>query len=542
LIVLTAGFSLVETLGISAIMPFISIVSNPKLLEEGWYKKAFDYFGFTSAESFIIILGIGIIFFYFFRAVYSVLLTWAVNRYSAGMYKYLSKNVFKTVLSVPYKAYAQKNSGELIHSIYSETMDVNRIILNILQLSSEAFTALMVYTVIIILNWKITLVVTATLVIMITILLASITKMSRVQGEKRLASGRNMNRTLKETLMNFKFVKLKGNREKILNVYGDVIEVYSRSEVICNVLGHVPKSILESLGFSLLVATVVFIIWIYHDASAVIPLISMYALALYRILPSIHRGMGNINGISYLQKTLESVDESLNQNIETEGDEIVAFEQKIILENIHYKYVTGDEILSNVSLEIKKGVKLAITGESGSGKSTLVDIIIGIHKPVSGTVYVDSAALTDENIKSWRKKIGYIPQSIYLFDGTVAENVSFGSEHDEEKIKKALQMANIWDFLHTKEGVNTIVGEGGIQLSGGQLQRIGIARALYDDPEVLVLDEATSALDTETEKKIMEEIYNVSKTKTLIVIAHRLSTVEHCDRKIRIEKGKIAHE
>jgi len=539
LTIATIGFSLVETIGISVIMPFISLASDPKLLFSGWYKKIFDFFSFSTPESFIIAFGIAIIIFYLFRAVYSILLTWFMNRFSAGMYKYLSKKIFKTILSVPYKVYALKNSGELIHSIYTESMDVNRIILNVLKFGSEIFTILMVYAVIIIINWKMTIIVTLTLLIIVFILLFIITNINKIQSPKRLLSGRKLNRTLKETLGNFKFVKLKGNEENILKDYSDVIEVHSRTEVISNLLDIMPKSILESIGFSLLVAAVVIIIRIYHDASAVIPIISMYALALYRILPSIHRMLQNINQIAYLQKTFDSVDENLNQITENEGLQPISFNKSIRLQNIQFSYITGGNIFNNISFEIKKGEKIAITGESGGGKSTLVDIITGIHKPVSGTVFIDDTALNDDNIKSWRKLIGYIPQNIYLFDGTVAENVSFGSISDDKKIIKALQMANIWDFLATKDGINTIVGEGGIQLSGGQQQRIGIARAFYDDPEILVLDEATSALDTDTEKKIMDEIYNLSKTKTLIVIAHRLSTVERCDRRITIENGKI---
>jgi ATP-binding cassette subfamily B protein/ATP-binding cassette subfamily C protein len=366
-----------------------------------------------------------------------------------------------------------------------------------------------------------------------------LTKISKAQGEKRLESGRRIYRTLVETLGDVKFVKLKGNEEGILRGYDTATETRARSEVMNNILGSIPKGILESVGFSLLVGVVVFIIWSYQDTSRVIPIISMYALALYRILPSVHRMLLNISNIAYLQKTLESVDESLRLPMEHEGTSPLEFQNSISIENICFRYITGGEIIENISFKINKGEKIAITGESGSGKSTLVDIIIGIHKPVSGTIHIDDVALTDENIRSWRKRIGYIPQSIYLFDGTVAENVSFGSESDERKIIKALQRANIWDFLSQKEGLHTRVGDGGIQLSGGQQQRIGIARALYDDPEILVLDEATSALDTETEEKIMEEIYNVSENKTLIVIAHRLSTVERCDRKIRLENGKI---
>jgi ATP-binding cassette subfamily B protein/ATP-binding cassette subfamily C protein len=539
MIVMTIGFSLVETLGVSVIMPFISLAAAPGLLDSGWYKKAFELFRGASAESFIIGLGIGIICFYILRAVYSFFLTYFVNRFSFGLYKYFSKKVFATVLSIPYKLYTVKNSGELMRTITNETMDIGRIALNVLQFCSEIFTILMVYAVIVLLNWKMTLIISGILLFMVLILFSILAVENKKLGVKRLVSGRETNRTLKETLGNYKYVKLKGNEESILSAYDTTVETFTRSETMNNVLSIIPKSILESLGFSFLVAVVVFILWAYHDASKVIPVISMYALALYRILPAIHRMLLNVNNIIYYQACMESVEESLRQPVEKEGDAPLEFKRFIRLEGINYRYITGNEVITDVSLEIKKGEKIAITGESGSGKSTLVDIIIGIHKPLSGKVYIDEAVITDDNIRSWRKKIGYIPQSIYLFDGTVAENVSFGSAPDEEKIKKALQMANIWDFLAAKDGINTLVGEGGIQLSGGQQQRIGIARALYDDPEVLVLDEATSALDTETEQKIMDEIYTVSANKTLIVIAHRLSTVERCDRRIRLENGKI---
>ena len=542
LLVMIIGFSLVETLGISAIMPFISIVSDISLLESGWYKKIFDFLGFASAESFLITFGISIICFYIFRALYSVLLTWFMARFTFGIYKYFSIQVFKINLSVSYKVYTQKNSAEMMQAIVNETNDVSRILLNILRLCSEVFTVLMIYAVIVLINWKMTLVVTFILLFLILFLLSFLTKKSKAQGKKRFTSGRKMNRALKETLGNMKFVKLKGNEEGILKTYDANIETRTRADIVHNLLDIIPKSILESIGFSFLIAVVVFIIWVYRDASRVIPIISMYALALYRILPSLHRMLQNINNIKYAEKTLESVYESLHQTVEKEGAAPVDFNNSIRLENIHFKYITGKEVLTGISLEINKGDKIAITGESGSGKSTLIDIITGIHKPLSGTLYIDNIAITNDNIRSWRKRIGYIPQSIYLFDGTVAENVSFGSAPDEEKIKIALQKANIWNFLSEKEGIHTLVGDGGIQLSGGQQQRIGIARALYDDPEVLVLDEATSALDNETEQKIMDEIYTVSTNKTLIIIAHRLTTVDQCSRKIRIEQGRIITE
>jgi len=539
LLILTIIYSIIETVGISAIMPFISLASEPGLLASGWYKKAFDLTGFAGFEPFLTAFGFILIFFYFFRAVYSSLLTYFINRYSFGIYKYLSKNVLKNILSISYKLYVQKNSAEQIRVITEETNYVGKLILSILKMFSELFPILLIYIVIVILNWKITLVVTFVLLLLLLFILPYLTKTNNILGEKQLESGKSIYRLLKESFGNIKYIKIKGNEEKILKTYDTAAAVKARTEVLSNVYGTLPKGILESVGFSLLIAAVMFFIRIYHDASGAIPIISMYALAFYRILPSIHRMLQNIGEISYFHKTLDNVSESLRQQPENEEAEPLVFNRSIRLENISFKYITGDDVIYGVSFNINKGEKIAITGESGSGKSTLIDIITGIHKPVSGKIYIDDTILSDKNIRSWRIKIGYIPQSIYLFDGSVAENVSFGSIPDEKKIINALQRANIWDFLSQKEGIRTRVGDDGVQLSGGQQQRIGIARALYDDPEILVLDEATSSLDNETEKKIMDEIYNISENKTLIVIAHRLSTVERCDRKISIENGKI---
>ena len=536
---MTIGLSLIETIGISVIMPFISIASNPGLLDAGWYKAAFDFFKFTEKNAFIIALGIGIIVYYGFRAVYSVSYTYLIHRFSQTLGRYFSCRLFKTFLSMPFRVYAQKNSAALMQAVTNEAGNISNLALNLLQLSSELFTIALVYALMVIVNWRMTLALTVVLSVIVLGFLYILVTKSKAQGVKRAEASRKLTCTLRETFGNFKFVKLKGNEEGILRGFERSFEKAARSQVISGTLGTMPKAVLESMGFSLLIAAVIAVLWLYHDASQVIPIISMYALALYRILPAVHRLLGNVNNIAYNKRSLEIVDEYLRQPTEKEGAAPLVFAHDIRLEAVSFRYIEGGDVLRSISLAIRKGEKIAITGESGGGKSTLVDLIIGIHKPVSGSLYIDGVLITDENIRAWRRKIGYIPQSIYLFDGTVAENVAFGSEPEEDRIRRALQMANIWDFLEAKEGVHTTVGEGGIQLSGGQQQRIGIARALYGDPDVLVLDEATSALDTETEAKIMDEIYRVSANKTLIVIAHRLSTVERCDRKIRLENGRL---
>ena len=539
MLLIIIGFSLMETIGISAIMPFISVVSNPALLEDGYYKKAFDLFNFETPQRFIIIFGIAIILFYIFRGIYFVFLSYSAKKYSNSIYKFFSKKALRISLAIPYKVHAKKNTGELMRAINGETLEVGNVVFNLLYFLTELFSVIMVYSLIVFLNWKMTLILTCILFVFIVIFLAYLTGINSKQGKIRFSAQRKMNRLLKESLGNIKYVKLKGNEEEVTDAFNDAVGASAKSELITDVLGSMPKGILESIGFSFLIGVVVVIVWFLNDASIVIPIISMYALALYRILPSVHRMLINLNRIVYAEEIIKNVYENLNQDYEEEGSLPVSFNNSIRLESIYFKYMTGPEVISDISFEIKKGDKIAFTGESGGGKSTLIDIITGIHKPESGNIYIDGIQLSSENIRSWRKKIGYIPQSVYLFDGTVAENVSFGSVYDEEKIKNALIKANIWDFLSRKEGLDTLVGDGGIQLSGGQQQRICIARAIYDDPEVLVLDEATSALDNETEQRIMDEIYSVSANKTLLVIAHRLTTVERCDRRINIKNGMI---
>ena len=272
------------------------------------------------------------------------------------------------------------------------------------------------------------------------------------------------------------------------------------------------------------------------NIASYLPLLSMYVLALYRLLPSINRILDSYNKILFNFRSLEIIYNDINIQTKNLGNNAIDFNEKIELRNINFGY-GNKEVLSNVNLTIYKGDKIAFIGESGSGKSTLVDLIISLLTPRSGEIYIDSTKLSDINLKSWRKKIGYIPQQVYLFDGSVADNVVFGRVYDEEKIKYCLKLANIYDFLKSKDGINTQVGDSGVALSGGQRQRIAIARALYGDPEVLVLDEATSALDNITEQKIMEEIYQISQGKTLLIIAHRLSTIEKCDVIYKIQNG-----
>ena len=539
LFIMAVILSLVETAGVSVVMPFITAASNPDVINSGYYKYFYDLFGFTGTNRFILFFGIAIIAFYIFRSVYNILYNYSMNKFSFGTYQYFAAKLFKTYIAIPYKVYVQKNPSVMAQTIGTEAANLCSLILNLLQIFSESFTVLLLYFFMVMVDWQMTLVLTVILILIIFIVFNTLIKMSKRLGKERYIANTKLSRTIWETFNNFKFIKLKGNEDKIYKVFNDSTTKMSRTNIISGTLGTIPKSILENMGFSLLIAAVCYILWRYNSAAMVIPILSMYALALYRMLPAINRILGYFNGIAYNQQSLFNVYDELHLETDREGSAPITFKNQIRGEKLWFNYVKGGDVIKDVAFTINIGEKIAFTGESGSGKTTLVDIIIGLYRPRQGNLFIDDVLIENDNVRSWRSKIGYIPQSIYLFDGTVAENVTFGSESDEEKIIQVLEKARIWSFLKTKDGIHTMVGEGGIQLSGGQKQRIGIARALYNDPEVLVLDEATSSLDDATEAEIMNEIYDVSGNKTLIIIAHRLSTVERCDRRIRIEDGAI---
>jgi ATP-binding cassette subfamily B protein/ATP-binding cassette subfamily C protein len=538
LLFMTFLLSVIETFGISVIMPFISVASMPDMLDRGRYNAVFRFLGFTSKDSFIFCFGIGIIVFYIFRAAYNVFYTYIQNRFALGTFRYLANNLYEKYLSLPYKVYVQKNMSEF-HTGINHAQNASMILLCILQICSDAVTVLMLYSFMVIINWSMTILLTVILVVLIAVIIRIILKNSKKQGAKAAEGSLNLDRVQTESYNNFKFLRLKCSEDYYIRRFDDATQTVTKAQVISTTLGSMPRNLLESIGFSLLVGAVLLILFRYGSAESIIPVIAMYALALYRILPSINRMLSNVNQAAFLQYSLDNVYEHFTQETVHEGSAPVTFNHSISFNDVSFQYLSGPVVLQDISFKINKGDKLAVTGPSGSGKSTLIDLLIGIHKPSSGSIFVDGVELNDSNIRAWRKKIGYIPQSIYLFDSSVAENVVFGSDYDEKRLIRALETANIWDFLRQKDGLETRVGDGGIQLSGGQKQRIGIARALYDDPDILVLDEATSSLDNEVETKIMDEIYDLGKGKTLIVIAHRLTTVEKCSRRLSIENGVI---
>lgn len=530
--------SLIELIGISAIAPFISIASDFTLIEN---KPYFAYFyhglNFTSYYDFVVFFGVFLLCFYVFRSIINLAYQHFLARFTFGRYHLIVGRLFVNYLGMNYEEFITKNTSYLTKTITTEAHNFTILLSATLFMISEIFVVLLIYITLLFVNFEITFSITILLGVFGFLMTKFVSKKIKGQGKQKEQFQKSFFQSIANSFGNYKIIKLNSDNSVVLENFSKSSWGYSLSNIKNQTFFHIPRLLLEAIGFCLMIAVVLYLFITDGDnIASYLPLLSMYVLALYRLLPSINRILDSYNKILFNFRSLEIIYNDINIQTKNLGDGEVKFEDSIKLNNISFGY--GDKnVLENINMLIKKGEKIAFIGESGSGKSTLVDLIISLLTPNSGEIYIDSTKLSDANIKSWRKKIGYIPQQVYLFDGSVADNVVFGRSYDEEKIKYCLKLANIYDFLESKDGLNTQVGDSGVALSGGQRQRIAIARALYGEPEVLVLDEATSALDNATEQRIMEEIYQISQGKTLLIIAHRLSTIEKCDVIYKIQNG-----
>jgi ABC-type multidrug transport system, ATPase and permease components len=386
------------------------------------------------------------------------------------------------------------------------------VISSFIKIFSELITLLLIYTALLFMNWKMTGILTIILCIKIIFIMKTFSKKLTEQGTIAIIHTQNINKIFNESFRNFKLVKLLNHEAYTLSRITNESKKLIKAQVLNKVLLETPRLFIETIGFIILVSSVVYVVYKIETPEYIIPLLSMYALAFYRFMPSITRILNAYNEFAYAKGAID-ISNELMYSPHEKVLKPIEFKQHIQLKNVTFGYQEHKNIFSNITLTIHKHEKVAFIGESGIGKSTLADIIMGLYSLKQGDIYIDTQKLTHEHIQAWQQKIGYIPQQIYLFDDTVAANVAFGRPYDEQKIIEALQKANAYDFLLKEKGIYTKVGEGGILLSGGQMQRIAIARALYSDPEILILDEATSALDNETETNIMDEIYNLDKEK-----------------------------
>ncbi|EMB1201484.1 ATP-binding cassette domain-containing protein [Campylobacter coli] len=544
LLLFSVFISFIESFAISLVMPFITLASDFSYFDRNKYLiQLKDYLALPVFEI-IVYFGVVLIVFYVLRALLNSYYFHLLARFSKGRYHAIAYKVFAKFLNTDYENFTQKNQSEILKSITGEVYNLSTMISSFLLMMSEIFVVLLLYTLMLLVNYKITLFLSLFMIINAFILIKVLSPIVKKAGLKREEAMKNFFEILNTNLNNFKLIKLKTKEDGVLNLFKTQSEIFAKANITNESVSAMPRIYLEGVGFCVLVFIVVFLVFKNQsDISGILATISIFVLALYRLMPSANRIITSYHDLLYYRSSLDIIYQILKQKEESLGEEKIDFDKELRLENLSFGYKDKKNLFTCLNLSIKKGEKIAFIGESGCGKSTLVDIIIGLLSPREGRVIVDKNELNMKNVKNYRQKIGYIPQNIYLFNDSIAKNISFGDEVDEEKLQRVIKQANLEHFVkNLSQGVQTKVGDGGSNLSGGQKQRIAIARALYLDPEILVLDEATSALDTESEARIMDEIYKISKDKTMIIIAHRLSTITRCDSIYRLEHGKLFKE
>ena len=536
--------SFIESFAISLIMPFVSVASDFSLFERNAYLRQIDEFFSLPKYELVAYFGLLLIVFYVLRAFLNALYFYLLARFSKGRYHLFALRLFRKYLNLDYESFTRQKHSALLKTITQEAFNLSTMLASFLLMMSELFVVALIYALMLVVDYQITLFLSVFLLANALILVRVLSPMMKKAGAKREVAMSAFFETLSTNLNNFKFIKLKGKEESVAHLFSEQSFAFSRANITSETINAFPRLFLEAVGFCVLVFIVVALIWQRQsDIHTALAMISLFVLALYRLMPSANRIITSYHDLLYYKNSLNIVYNALYEKDENLGDEKVSFEKDLVLKNVNFAYKNKPLLFENLNFTLKKGEKIAFIGESGSGKSTLVDILMGLLPPNSGEILVDGQKLSAQNLKNFRQKIGYIPQQIYLFNDTIAKNIAFGEEFDEKMLARVIKQANLQSFITSlKDGANTLVGDGGGNLSVGQKQRIAIARALYLSPQILVLDEATSALDNESEAKIMSEIYKISSDKTLIIIAHRLNTIEKCDKIYRVEKGKISLE
>lgn len=532
--------TVLELVGVVAIMPFINVVMDPASIEKTWYlNKVYLLFNFQNTNTFIAFLGVVLILIYIIKNVTISWMYYIQYAFTFNTQKKLSGRMLKCYMRQPYIFHLQNNSADLIRNINSDVTMMFQAIISILGLVAE-FAVCGILGIYLLIQDK-SIAIGIVLVLGFFILLFAKrfkNYLTKIGEEDRRYKGEIV-KWLNQSFGGMKETKILGREDFFCYKFDDNYNNWAEREKMFRLLQVVPRPVMETVCITALLGIIVLKLLHGTQSAYFISTISVFAVAAFRLLPSINRITSNYGVIMFNMPAFDAVYHDLKEieellaNHNDNGTEEVSLplNSRININNLTFGYPNKeDNVLENVNLVIEKNQSVALIGPSGAGKTTLADIILGILKPSQGQVLVDDVNI-EEHQDAWRKNLGYIPQTIYLMDDTIKNNILYGQEKtDEKRLRKVIEEAQLKEFIDSLEkGLDTVIGENGVCLSGGQRQRIGIARALYTNPDVLVLDEATSALDNETEEAVMDAINHLSGSKTLIIIAHRLSTTEKCD-------------
>lgn len=540
-----------DMMGVASIIPFIAALSDPNIIETNIYlKKAFEISTLDDKQQFLFVL----VFFTFLvlliSIVYKALVSYGLTQFINIQHYTLSCKLAKAYINQPYEFFMNKNSADLSKNILTEVSEVVKgVIVPTMDLFVSAFLSISLIVFLMLVNPGLTLLMVAGFgFFYVTIFLLTRKNLVRMGVERAKANGERF-LVLSEMFGGVKEVKISNLESVYLKRFDRQSKKYAEALHKAQITIQIPRYLIEIFVFGVLLLVILYIMNFTKSLQAALPLISLYVFSAYKLMPALRDVFMNFSKLRFANNALQKLHTDFKRlNIEPikrKANGKNKLEYSIKIEGVNYRYPDAKSFaLKDLNLEIRAHSMVGLIGSSGSGKTTTIDLILGLLRPDNGCLKVDKVILDNEDFDWWRSLVGYVPQHIFLSDDTVAANIAFGvdkKELDNQAIERAAKVAKIHDFIvnDLPLAYSTKVGEGGVRLSGGQRQRIGIARAIYRNPQILVLDEATSALDDLTEHEIMEALEELRGKVTIIIIAHRLSTLRSCDRLFQFKKGRI---
>ena len=551
---LSLGF--LEVVGIASIMPFMRLVSDPGMIESNEFlNTVYNKFGFESDRSFLIMVGVVVLVLLTSANAMNILVIWISQNFVWKNAHLISTRLFRAYALQPYEFFLSRNSSELGNKLLSEVDEVARsALLPVVLLVAQGFVSLAIIGLLLVVDFVLALL-TATLLgtIYATVYLKTRAYLNHL-GEKRLMANRARFRSAGEAFGNIKIIKATGTENFFLRRFSGASKRFTSVQPRARLVAQAPINIVRSIAFGGILVIILYLLATEGDLQAAVPMLSLYALAGYKLIPNLQHTFQSVSTLRFQRAALESVHYDLfggglaaieDREQKEEQDKAMGLKREIRLDDVTFTYGGHDEkVLNRINLTIPRGATVGIVGPTGSGKSTLIDCLAGLLKPTWGRLRVDGMPIAEDNVRSWQRSIGYVPQEVVLYDDTITRNIVFGmgdENVDFDRVRMAARLANIDEFISTElpDGYQTTVGERGVRFSGGQRQRIGLARALYRDPYVLILDEATSALDGITEDAVISAIDEIEHDVTIVMVAHRLSTVRHCDVIYLMDQGRL---
>lgn len=547
-----------EMAGIASVMPFLSVLGNPEVVRENvWLSAVYERLGFQSVDDFLLALGVAAFVLILVSTGFRMLTHYAMNQFIEMRRHSISARLLETYLRQPYAYFLNRHSSDMAKAILSEVDQVvSQVFRPALEMIAYGVVLLGIVILLLIVDPVIAMVVTGVLAGIYALIYSAVRGLLGRIGSDRVHANRERFTAAGEALGGIKDIKLLGREQAYLSRFYQPSRRFARHQATNQTLSQVPNFLVEAVAFGgiLILSLVLLAAEGGVDGGGlgeILPVLGVYAFAGLRMKPASKKIYAGLAKLRFGAAAVDNIYNDLHDRealaeIRGEAESPMPIREELSLKDVHFAYPGAEnEALSGIDLTVPVGSAVGLVGTTGAGKTTLVDVLLGLLQPTRGTICVDGAAITEKNIRCYQQSLGYVPQDIFLTDSSVAENIALGVPSvkiDQDRVERCARMAQVHDFImeDMPGQYQTVVGERGVRLSGGQRQRIGIARALYHDPQVLVFDEATSALDNVTEKAVMEAIHGLHKQKTIIMIAHRLSTVRDCDKVVLLDKGMVA--